>query len=247
MIPAQPRMVAVWLVLLTLALLPAAAHAQPMRFHNLQGKIVAIAGNVIQWTDPTNAEMYVQVDARTKVKVTGTADPSVLAPGMYVRFGAEISKRGKILNDLDELTIFTPGDGFTTGVFEDGLVDPKAASARYFVAGQIESVKNGLYSIETGEDSFKVKLSADSKINIDVPDISIARADDEITITGRGEAKNQIVASELEVKLAAPLAAAEKPGKRPVKSRKPSRGKAAARPAGNDADVPDFEASPDFQ
>jgi hypothetical protein len=203
--------------------LPSFAHAQIMVFQKLQGKVVSVSNGVIQWTDASKAEMYAIYAEPTSIKVTGEAEPSFLRPGMYVRFGAEITKRGKIVDDIEELTIFTPGDGYTIGVFEDGPVNPKDSASKYFVAGQIDSYKNGLFTIETGEDSFKVKLSDDVKIKIETHDLSIAKADDEITLTGGGEDKTKIIATEITIELAEPLKGEEKKAKRTAKSRRAAK------------------------
>ncbi len=221
------------------------AQAQIMVFQGLKGKIVSLSNGVIQWTDASKAEMYAIYAEPTAIKVTGEAEPSFLRAGLYVRFGAEITKRGKIVDDIEELTIFTPGNGYTVGVFEDGPVDPKAAANKYFVAGQIESYKNGLFTIETGEDSFKIKLSDEVKIKIETHDLSIARADDEITLTGGGDDKTKIIATEITVELAAPLKGEEKKTRRPSKTRRGARDNAEEKPMLEEFDSsfpePDFE------
>lgn len=226
-------------LLLTLfpAVRAAAQEQKLISFSGLQGKIVAISGNLIQWTDATNAEMYVKIDKKTKLQVLGTAEPSFLTPGLFVRFNAEVTKRGKVVDAIDELTIFTPGNGITTGIFEDGVVDPKATSGRYFLAGRISSAKNDLLTVDTGAQSFKIKLADDAKVKIDVPDYSIARPEDEITITGTGLAKTQIVAKGIEIHLANPLKGAEKKGKKTAKAPSP-RGNTTAKGGFSDLETP---------
>jgi hypothetical protein len=206
-------------------LAPTSAPAQDktLQFRNLKGKIVAMSGRFIQWTDPTNAVMYVRLDKKTKTQVTGEVDPSFLSPGMFVRFPAVVTKRGKIEGDVGELTVFNPADGFSTGIFEDGVSDPKAASAKYFIAGQIQSTKNGETTVRVGNQSFKFQLTDDAKLNIEVSDYSIAKPDDEITITGSGLRKDQIEAKEIEIKLGKPLSGVAEKSRRPNSTKRPSR------------------------
>lgn len=201
----------------------ALAQAKPLQFHDLQGKVVAISGNIIQWTDPTKAEMYVRLDNKTRSLVTGEVEPSFLSPGTFVRFPAEVTKRGRITGEVREMTVFSPLDGYSAGVFADGAADPKAASARYLISGQIESVKNGQMIVRAGEQSFKFKLAEDAELKIEVSDLSIVRPDDEISITGSGERKDQIQAREIAIKLAKPLAGAEKNPRKSSAAKKPAR------------------------
>lgn len=228
-----------------LVVAPQAAPAQIRVFQALKGKVVAVSGAVVQWTDATNADMYVQLVEPTRIKVTGEAEVSFLQPGMYVRFPAKISKRGKIADDIEELTIFTPGDGYMVGLYEDGEVDPKEPENKYFVAGQIDSFKNGLYTIETGDDSFKIRLSDEVKINLETRDLSYVKADDEITITGGGENKTQILATEIEIKLTEPLAGEEKKTKRSKKSRRGSSDNSVERQPADNFDIQDPALVPD--
>jgi cytoskeletal protein CcmA (bactofilin family) len=133
-----------------------------------------------------------------------------------------VTKRGKIVGEVGELTVFNPADGYSTGIFEDGVSDPKAASAKYFIAGQIQATKNGETTVRVGGQSFKFKLTQDAKLKIEVSDYSIAKPDDEISITGSGLRKDQIEAREIEIKLGMPLAGVEEKTRRRASAKKPA-------------------------
>jgi hypothetical protein len=191
-------------------------------FSGLKGKIVFISGDVIQWTDATGADMKVQIDKKTKTQLLGEVEPSFLNEGMFVRFPAEVTKRGKVVDAIEELTIFSPLDGFSAGIFEDGPVDPKAASAKYLISGQLTAIKGGLMTVNAGQNSFKFKLADDAQLKIDVSDYTLARPDDEINITGSGVDKTQIVAKGVEIQLATPLAGEVKKSRKAT-AKKPAR------------------------
>lgn len=220
-----PRIVwaaAAWFLVASVS--TSAAQQQLVFFNGLKGKVKAVSGDIIQWTDGTGAEMYVQVDKNSKTQLLGEVEPGFLGVGMFVRFSAEVTKRGKVVSDIDELTIFSPADGFSPGVFEDGPVDPKAASARYLISGQITANKNGQLTVDAGELTFRANLDKDAKLKIDVSDYTLARADDEIVITGSGEDKTRIKAKGVEIQLATPLQGAEeKKPRRPAPAKRPAR------------------------
>lgn len=64
---------------------------------------------MIKLTTVTQDNWLLKVTPRTKVKLTGTAKPDMLRPGIFVRFTAAVDKRkSKVQEKVSELTIFTP-------------------------------------------------------------------------------------------------------------------------------------------
>lgn len=216
----------------------AALGQQPklLYFTDLKGKIVSMSGDIVRWTDASQAEMYVQLNRDTKIQVLGEAEPSFLTPGLFVRFKAEISRRGQIVDDISELTIFTPADNSSVGVREEAPGAPKATTVPILVAGQITENKNGQYTIVAGENEFRFRLADEPEIKLDVADLSIVRPDDDISITGGGEAKDQIIAKGIKIELAAPLAGAVKKGKRPTAKRPARNGRQSTSERTEDAE-----------
>lgn len=75
---------------------------------NLTGKLEAIVGNQLKLTTEDQTSSVVLVGDNTSFRYTGTAEPSVLAPGQMVRFTAELDLAGTPQAPLAELEIFRP-------------------------------------------------------------------------------------------------------------------------------------------
>lgn len=76
----------------------------------IAGQIVQIGRGMIAIKTANGQNWTVRLSDQTKLKVTGTAEPEILAsPGTFVRFVASIDKRySKGQEKVDRLTIFTP-------------------------------------------------------------------------------------------------------------------------------------------
>ncbi len=74
----------------------------------LTGKLEAIAGNQLKLTAEDQTPNVVLMNDNTSFRYTGTAEPSVLAPGLMVRFTAELDMAGTPQAPLAELEIFRP-------------------------------------------------------------------------------------------------------------------------------------------
>lgn len=75
---------------------------------NLTGKLEAIVGNQLKLTTEDQTASVVLLGDNTSFRYTGTAEPSVLAPGQMVRFTAELDLAGTPQAPLAELEIFRP-------------------------------------------------------------------------------------------------------------------------------------------
>lgn len=74
----------------------------------LAGKLEAIVGNQLKLTTEDQTASVVLLGDNTSFRYTGTAEPSVLAPGQMVRFTAELDLAGTPQAPLAELEIFRP-------------------------------------------------------------------------------------------------------------------------------------------
>lgn len=103
----------------------------------LTGTLEAIVGNQLKiLTEDQTPSVVLMVD-NTSFRYTGTAEPSVLSPGLMVRFTAELDLAGTPQAPLDELEIFRPVRGQrlslevrqsqTPGIYE--IADDDAAEA----------------------------------------------------------------------------------------------------------------------
>lgn len=185
------------------------------RFVNLKGHITALRPGMIGWTEDGETPMFVKLTDKTQVVVLGTAEPNFLRPGMFVRFSAaEITNRGMIEAPVDKLTIFSPRDGYSIGVFSDSD-DPTDESGPVLVAGQLRGLRNGKFILLVGNQQVRGELSEDVEIKVEVSDYGLAYSGDEITVTGLGFQRDKIEAERIEIKLAETLG--EKQEKRPAR------------------------------
>jgi hypothetical protein len=78
---------------------------------NLSGQLEAIVGNQLKMVGKDKTANLVLIGDDTTFIYTGTADPSVLAPGLMVRFTADFDQAGTPQAPLAELEIFRPLQG----------------------------------------------------------------------------------------------------------------------------------------
>ena len=221
-------------------------------FNHLEGEVVAIEPGKITWTDKSNVPHIAFVTKETKVQVTGEIDASAIAPGAYVRFTIPVTpKRLQPVKGakVEELTLFSPGDGYQLGLLPDNVDDPQAKSIPCLVAGQVKQLKKGLLTLVINGKQIKVTLADEAKVKVDVSDYSIARRGDNIVLTGTGPNQRQIECQGVKISLAStiagdainkPAADAKKPkrGAKPTAT-KPATTKPAAKPTKPDAEAAD--------
>ena len=217
-----------------------------------QGTIRALMPGRIQILTDSTQNWIVFVDPKAIIRVTGTAEPDFLKIGMFIRFTAEVDKRGLVKNQLEQLTIFTPSQRVFPGIWPEGqepaadkpaegkprfgtgvggpaAVGNAPASNLYTVAGCITGSRKGLLTVNAGRAVVRVQVAVDAKIDVDISDYSVAKPGDKISVT-RGKMFAGRVgiaqAQELAIKLSKPLAL---PKKKPTRKKPPAK-KSPARP-----------------
>ncbi len=180
---------------------------------SVKGTITGMRGDLIQWTDENQRVNLVKLDPKRlmRITVTGTAEPSFLRPGLFVRFLTTPDERGKITETIGELTIFSPADGFQPGVFPEDPGNPKGP---VLVAGRIKSLRKGKMTLLVGRQQVKVQLAEEPKIAIEVTDLRIVSPGDQIEVTGFGQTAQQLIARTIDIKLAKPLSGPKKKRRR---------------------------------
>ena len=191
-----------------------------------KGTIGEVAPQGIQFTDADGKSIIVNFDQKTKVTVTGTAEPAFLGPGLLVRFTAVISPKGLVEDKLTELAVVERSDTNEIGAQPD--LQPgqdlkkaeKEGPVSWLVVGQIRSFKNNQLMVVANK-SIRAEVAEDCKITVDVTTPTIAREGDEITVTGKllqeyqkmGDVTvpGQVLAEKVEITLVKPLTA---PGKK---------------------------------
>lgn len=170
---------------------------------HVRGKVGEIGVGLIHCSDEENNPCFIKVDPSiTRVSVTGTAEPSVLRPGLLVQFTAEFDgKRNSISAPLEALQIFAPG-AYPLGIINDSS-DGKGPTFR--VAGAIKSYKDGKLVILVGKKSIKAVLADAVVISVELGDYSLAKPGDEIDVQGRLFRQGQVIGELVKVKLAEPI------------------------------------------
>jgi hypothetical protein len=161
---------------------------------NLSGTIEAVATGRIQFRTDSNEKWMAVLNPQTKIQVTGEAGADFLRPGMYVRFTADVDKRGAAAERVEELTVFTPeqknaGGNFSRpareGAKPEGLdAGRPSAIGPNTVQGKITSFKKNKLQIKLDKGTALYELSDNPKIRLDLADYSWARRGDKIQVQG---------------------------------------------------------------
>jgi hypothetical protein len=163
----------------------------------------------------------------TDIQVTGTAEPSFLRTGMYVRFSAGFDARGKSSDVISLLTIFSPNESRKVGIFREGFAEggkEAGAKTQFLVAGQLANFKNGKMSVVVGGKKIQIAVAEDVKINVDVSDPSLAKQGDKIEIKkGYYFQKGAVFGEIVEIELSEPLVGKTKKSRRSSSKKKPQK------------------------
>ena len=200
-----------------------------------KGTIEAVGFEGIQFKDADGKTIVVGFDFKTKPKVTvtGTAEPGFLAPGLIVRFSAKMSSKGLVKDPIGELAVIEASELNQIGAQpdlapgEDLKKAEKEGPVEWVVIGAIRSVKKNQLQIAAGGKAIKAEVADDCKITVDVSDLSIVQAGDEISVVGKqypglqvggASQPGQVIGDKIDVVLAKPLTA---PGKKKGAKAKP--------------------------
>ncbi|MBN2474696.1 MAG: hypothetical protein JXB62_08810 [Pirellulales bacterium] len=208
------------------------------------GSVEAVGRGAIRMLTTSNQVWMVWIDPKAVIHVSGTAEPDFVRPGMFIRFTAEIDKRGDAQNKIDKLTLFTPSKENPVGIWPEGaapaaggegaanepgsgfgedVVGPRSpTTAVYSVAGQITGNRRGKLSVNALRAVVNIELAEKAAVAVDLADYTVAKNGDKISVS-----KGKMVvgrpgvaqASELNIELAQPLAL---PGRKKPPRTKPT-------------------------
>ena len=103
-----------------------------------EGTVQAVMPRGIQMLTDSTQNWMVIIDPKTVIHVTGTAEADFLRAGIFIRFTAEVDKRGSAKEKLEQLTIFTPSQQNFPGIWPEGqgpADDKPAEGQRRFGTG----------------------------------------------------------------------------------------------------------------
>jgi len=188
-------------------------------FH-IKGTITGMQGNLIQWTNKNQQQGLVAIDRKflKRVTVTGSAEPSFLRSGLYMRFTTQPDARGRVTEPVTKLTLFSPDDGFQTGVFPE---DPANLKGPVQIAGQIKKLRKTKVTLSVGRKQQKIEIAEKPEIRIEVSDPRLASPGDKIEVNGIGVTVERVYATTIDIELAKPLGGGKKTrGRKKKKSSK---------------------------
>ena len=154
-----------------------------LQMHDVVGTIAGVTPGALQVLSQTNQPYIVQVVPKvSKTTVTGTAKADYLRPGVFIRFTAELDKRGTAKGDLSDLAVFTPNEILQPGVLND---NPSSETGPFVVSGQITANRKGKVTIRAGKTTVKAQIKDDAEIKVEVEDYGIAKQGDAVSVKGR--------------------------------------------------------------
>lgn len=219
----------------------------PMEPFAADGTIVAVGPDRIQILTTSNQQWLIFFDPKAVIHVTGTAEADFLRAGMFIKFTAEVDKRGRVQGKVGELTIFTPSPENPPGIWPEGIGPPAGAdgdrfggkaggngggnggagaSSIYTVAGQLTGARRGKLTVNAGAGVVQFELAESPRIKVDIADFTVAGKGDKISISkGKMPAGTMGIAqaSAVTIELAEPLTLAKKRPVPPKKSPPPKR------------------------
>jgi hypothetical protein len=201
-----------------------------------EGTVAGVAPTGLQMlTKEANTPWIVQITRQSEVKVTGTAEPSFLRPGLAVRFTAEVDEKGHLQQDLAELEIVTASGKGAVGVFAVGAEENarpvgKLVAGAYEIRGKVVSLREGELTVQAGK-KIVGKLADDAKITVNVQDLAYAVPESEVSVQGfyfrrmapdpNTQRPGQAMAKMVHVTLAKPLVGKAKAASKPGRPGKP--------------------------
>lgn len=181
------------------------------------GEYIGMVGRYMKVTLDGEVVM-VQFDAQqSKIKVTGTAVPEYLAPGMCVKFKGTFDRHGKATEPIKEFTLFTPTANDTLGAYDNSGGDafsqssptqkkgPKPTTSPYSISGKITSVHKDQIFVNCGNMKVKADVAPDATVKLDTTDPSWASQGDKVTIQGAKLGGGRVIGIDVAIELAKPL------------------------------------------
>jgi len=186
----------------------------------VEGTVQAVAPGFMKVMSEENQVWVAKIDTNKPgaYRVVGSATADWLRPGMLVRFRATFDRKGKVVQPVEQLTVFTPGKDDKPGLvsdqrlggdinfLEDGDKKPEEPQTAMFqVTGQLRGLRNGALSVLAGRVPVQAQLADDAAISVDVADYRLARAGDKVELRGRPAGQGRMYAQWLKVLAAQPL------------------------------------------
>ncbi|MFP6649527.1 MAG: hypothetical protein VB817_08700 [Pirellulaceae bacterium] len=133
-----------------------------------------------------------------KIVVTGSAKPSWLRPGMFVKFSATFDEKGIGQQAINQMQVYIPSKEDPLGAYRaaggnaGNLFDeekaagakpkPQKATARFDIAGQLRGVRDGVLYVNAGGATLKVPVAEKCTISVAINGFQLCRIGDSVTL-----------------------------------------------------------------
>lgn len=187
----------------------------------LKGSIEDMArGGIAKIIDGNQAEWFVKLDQKTAFTFSATAEPEWLRRGMWVRFTTKYNSKGEPQEMLKEVVVFVPKKGDKLGIYGEDkspITNPFTKSLSnvpegeklltFTVAAQVKTLKASELAVAYQRFAIAVPIGERTKILVEVPDPSLIRKGDEVSIRGWQVpgSENAVVATTVAVTAKEPL------------------------------------------
>lgn len=191
-------------------------------------KIKAINGAILLLAGDEDQQWLVMAPERPDAyRLVGTALPQWLKPGMFVRFGGKIDRKGVVQEPISSLTVYSPRlatrpgeQGEPLGVFPEAGLEAgnlfgdagpangaKPETQSYQVAGRLSAVRDGKVFVSAGPAVVKGELAEKVEIAVDVTGLRWLQVGDEVEFDGWAypQRKTHVMANRLTIRPANPL------------------------------------------
>jgi hypothetical protein len=189
------------------------------------GEVMGLRPGLLQVRTDQGGVWLMKIEATPdKIVVQGTAEPTWLRRGMWVRFSTTLDTKGVAQSPLEELFVFTRTPETLIGIFPDsgptiGAPEPAPKKSRsrrkrgaklldgpYLVAGQIAAARGGEVRVVAAGQAVRAKLAEKTTIRVDfLGDYSLVRAGDKVEFVGSFYQQGQALVSELKFQAATPF------------------------------------------
>ncbi len=184
---------------------------------HVSGKYQSAKGPVLHVLADDGSQYYVRLPQRPEnIQYSGTADKSMLKPRMFVQFVGKFDRKGKSVEPVNRVTVFTPSrERSRLGVFPESPAEQSEGDSRQAVievanvrvAGQLARFRNNTITVAVGHRTVAAQLADDAEVVLDINDLRFIRPGDTVTVSGQplpGQ-RQMIVANRISVVGAQPL------------------------------------------
>lgn len=151
------------------------ALAQPRRV-KAKGEVVTVVGNQVTMLDSQKGLLLVRPKAESPlIEISGPWPLSEIKPGLVIRLTGTV-KNNALVEEVAELILHSPADGFQFGIQQDAAEQPAT------IVGQFVRIKDRQLVVSLGKRRITAKLAEEAVARVESKDLRFAKKGDQIEI-----------------------------------------------------------------